>query len=210
VDGAGGAARFGVIPGVAADAAGNVYLADHNNYTVRRVTPDGTVTTLAGRAGERGCFDGVGGEARFMLPTALAVDRAGNVAVADGDAIRRVTPRGAVETLRPAGARFGRLDGIACDRAGNLYAADRGNQVIWKVSADGRASRLGGSALAMGGSGWLVTGLAVDGRGNVYVSDAVRSCIVRGRPLRRRRRGAGPHGRCARATRSARAGTGRA
>ena len=181
-DGMGGAARFDFIPGVAVDPAGNAYLADHNNRTIRKMAPDGAVVTFAGRAGDQGCFDGVGRAARFVLPVALALDRAGNLAVADDNKIRRITPRGEVATLRLADVRFGRLDGIAFDRAGNLYAADRENHVIWKVTPKGAVSRLGSSALAMGGSGWLVTGLAVDRFGRIYVSDSVRNCILRGTP----------------------------
>ena len=185
-DGIGGAARFNFMPGVAMDLSGNVYVADHNNHTVRRMAGDGTVVTFAGRAGNQGCFDGKGDASRFMFPIALAVDRDGNVAVADGNKIRRITPHGEVVTLREAGTRFGRLDGIASDRVGNLYAADRELHVIWKMTPKGQVSRLGSSGLAMGGSGWLVTGLAVDRAGNVYVSDAVRNCIIRGVPQRRR------------------------
>ncbi len=185
-DGVGGAARFNFIPGVALDQAGNAYVADHNNHTVRKMATDGTVTTFAGRAGNQGCFDGTGNAARFMFPVALAVDRAGNVAVADDNKIRLITPQGAVTTLRDAGVRFGRLDGIAFDASGAVYAADRERHVIWKVTPKGVVTRLGSSGLAMGGSGWLVTGLAVDRAGRVYVSDSVRNCIIRGTPQRRR------------------------
>ena len=185
-DGIGGAARFNYIPGVAVDPAGNIYVADHNNYTVRKMTPDGTVTTFAGRAGNQGCFDGAGPAARFMLPTALAADQAGNIAVADDNKIRLITPQGMVSTLRYAGVTFGRLDGVAFDPAGNLYAADREGHVIWKLSPKNQVTRLGSSGLAMGGSGWLVSGLAVNRAGIVYVADSVRNCIIRGRPLRNR------------------------
>ena len=185
-DGVGGAARFNFIPGVAVDQAGNAYVADHNNHTVRKMTADGSVTTLAGRAGNQECFDGRGNAARFLLPTSLTVDRAGNVVVADDNKIRTITPQGEVTTLRETGVRFGRLDGITLDRAGNLYAADRECHVIWKVTPKGAVTRLGSSGLAMGGSGWLVTGLAVDRAGKVYVSDSVRNCIIRGTPQKNR------------------------
>jgi sugar lactone lactonase YvrE len=180
-DGVGDAARFNFIPGVAVDAAGNAYLADHNNHTVRKVTPDGRVTTFAGRAGEDGTVDGVGGAARLTRPLAVAADREGNLYLAAGNTVRKVTPQGAVTTLAAA-ASFGRLDGLAVDRAGNVYAADRERHVIWKVTPQGAVAKLGGSELAMGGSGWLVTGLAVDRAGNVYVADSVRNCILKGKP----------------------------
>ncbi len=180
-DGAGNAARFNFISGVAVDPAGNVYVADHNNSTVRRVAPDGTVATLAGRAGEAGLVDGRGADARFTRPTALATDREGNVYVAAGNKIRKVTAQGGVTTV--AGhAPFGRLDGLAVDRAGRMYAADREHHVLWRVTPAGEVVKLAGSELAMGGNGWLVTGLAVDRAGNVYVSDSVRNCIIKGSP----------------------------
>jgi len=179
-DGTGGAASFNFIPGVAVDPAGNVYVADHNNFTVRKVTPDGRVTTFAGLAGSRGCFDGVGSAARFSLPTALATDRSGNVYVADDNRIRKITPHGAVQTVNHYGALLGRLDGIAVDRGGTVYVADRDHHAIWRVAPRGAVSKLAGSGMVMGGEGWVVTGLAVDRFGNVYVSDAVRNCIVKG------------------------------
>jgi len=186
-DGIGGAARFSFIPGVAVDKTSKaVYVADHNNYTIRRMAADGRVTTFAGRAGNQGCFDGRGNGARFMLPIALAVDHAGCVFVADDNKIRKITPEGTVTTLRDPGVTFGRLDGIALDGADNGYVADREKHVIWKMTPKGRVSRLGNSGLVMGGSGWLVTGLVVDRDGNVYVSDSVRNCIVRGTPQRNR------------------------
>ena len=104
---------------------------------------------------------------------------------AQADSLYRCIARdGAVSTVA-AEAPFGRLDGLAIDGKGNLYAADRERHAIWKVTPKGEVSKLGGSALAMGGSGWLVTGLAVDGAGAVYVSDATRSCIMKGVPVRK-------------------------
>lgn len=184
-DGIGGAARFSYIPGAAVDRAGNVFLADHNNYTVRKMSPDGKVSTFAGRAGEQGCFDGRGAAARFLLPVAVVADPSGCVFVADDNKIRKITPQGYVTTFPDAAVRFGRLDGLAQDRHGSLYAADRERHVIWKVTPSGRVTRLGGSGLAMAGSGWLVTGLAVDRDGRIYVADAVRNCIIRGIPQKR-------------------------
>jgi len=185
-DGLCGQARFNYLPGVAADSKGNVFLADHNNHILRKLAPDGKVSTLAGQAGSQGAFDGRGGEARFMLPTAVAAGNKGELYVADENRIRKVSSDGEVATMSFPGVRLGRLDGLTVDGKGNLYAADRENHVIWRITADGRVTRLGSSGLTMGGAGWLITGMAADRRGTVYVSDAVRHCIMRGKPAGRR------------------------
>jgi DNA-binding beta-propeller fold protein YncE len=116
------------------DTAGNVFVADYFNFTIRKVTPAGEVTTLAGMAGSPGSANGTGNNARFNYPAGVAVDSAGNVYVADQDnsTIRKVTPEGVVTTLAglagSAGsangtnraARFSGPQGVAVDSAGNL------------------------------------------------------------------------------------------
>ena len=91
-DGTGADARFADPQGVAVDGGGNVYVADRSNNTIRKVTPSGVVTTLAGTAGSSGSADGTGAAARFNSPSGVAVDGGGNVYVADYQAIRKVTP----------------------------------------------------------------------------------------------------------------------
>ena len=82
-NGTGTAASFRFPFGVATDAAGNVYVADRSNHLIRKITPAGVVTTLAGMAGTFGSTNGTGTAASFSLPTGVATDAAGNVYVAD-------------------------------------------------------------------------------------------------------------------------------
>jgi hypothetical protein len=107
-DGTGTRARFAGPTGIAVDAAGNAYVADTDTHTIRRITPNGTVTTLTGKAAEPGSVDGTGAAARFDNPAALTIDVAGNLYVCDlGDyrrppqttRFRKVTPKGEVSTV---------------------------------------------------------------------------------------------------------------
>ena len=84
-DGTGAAARFNGPTGVATDSAGNVYVADYINHTIRKITPEGVVSTLAGTARASGSADGTGPAARFSYPFGVATDSAGNVYVADSN-----------------------------------------------------------------------------------------------------------------------------
>lgn len=148
VDGTGGAARFNSINGLAVGPNGVLYVADTNNHTIRKVTPAGVVTTLAGVAGKKGCSDGQGGQARFNQPYGLAVDAAGTIWVADrgNHAVRRITTDGSVST--PAGfpgksgiangsgggALFQEPCSIAVDSSGAVYVADTVNHTIRKAT----------------------------------------------------------------------------
>ena len=151
-DGTGSAARFNFPIGVATDGSGNVYVGDLFNSTIRKITPAGAVTTLAGLAGSRGSADGTGSAARFASPQGVATDSSGNVYVADSDnnTIRKITPAGAVTTLAGlagsrgsadgtgSAARFNLPRGVATDSSGNVYVADTFNNTI----------RIGRAALA--------------------------------------------------------------
>jgi uncharacterized repeat protein (TIGR01451 family) len=193
VDGTGSAARFYYPHGLAADKAGNVYVADTNNHIIRKITPAGVVTTLAGAAGVSGSADGTGNAARFNSPNSVAADGSGNVYVADtlSFTVRKITPGGVVTTLAGvagsngsldgtgSGARFGYLYGIAVDIAGNLYVTDTGNYTVRKITAAGVVTTLAGTRGVAGSADGIGIsarfdgpyGIAVDSTNNLYVSD---------------------------------------
>jgi sugar lactone lactonase YvrE len=193
VDGTGNAARFSQPNGVAVDSGGNVYVADTFNYTIRKISPGGVVTTLAGLAGSYGSADGTGSAARFYGPTGVAVDSAGNIYIADryNQAIRKISNGGVVTTVAGLAGSHGSADGtgsaarfdepqdVAADSAGNLYIADTGNSTIRKIDSGGVVTTLAGLAGSSGsadGSGSTAQfrfpeGVTVDSAGNVYVAD---------------------------------------
>ena len=168
-DGPGADARFKSPAGLARDRDGNLYVADLGNQTIRKITPTGVVTTLAGLAGQPGYVNGPSSAARFASPSGVAVDTAGNLYVADAgnDVIRKVTATGVVSTLAGTPGRLGSADGlggaaqfavpngIAVDSAGNIYVADAdlmaladlgGNSTIRKITPEGVVSTLAGTA----------------------------------------------------------------
>jgi sugar lactone lactonase YvrE len=133
-DGTGTAASFNWPQGIAIDASGNLYVADSDNCTIRKVTSEGAVTTLAGTAGTYGYADGTGTAALFDWPEGIAVDASGNIYVADNgnSLIRKITPAGVVTTIigapGNATASTGLLPAsiyapqyVAVDSTGNLY-----------------------------------------------------------------------------------------
>lgn len=188
-EGIGNLARFSGPRGVAVDSSGNVFVAD--DHTIRKVTPAGMVTTLAGLVGQRGSVDGTGSNARFNEPWGVAVDTALNVYVTDaGNAtIRRITSAGVVATLAGlagsvgsadgtgSNARFSYPAGVVVDSAGNVYVADTCNNTIRKVTPTGMVTTLAGGRYGSrdGTSGSSrfngPSGVAVDSAGTVYVAD---------------------------------------
>jgi hypothetical protein len=198
-DGTGAAARFIDPSGVAVDGAGNVFVADFNNHTIRKITPGGVVTTIAGTAGWSGSADGTGSAARFNQPSGVAVDGAGNVLVADSgnNTIRKITPAGVVTTLAGtagslgsvdgtgAAARFASPSGVAVDGAGNVFVADNLYSTIRKITPTGVVTTLAGTAGSYGsadGTGaaarfYSPTGVSVDKAGNVFVADTGNNAI---------------------------------
>jgi len=199
-DGTGTEARFNSPGAVALDAAGNTYVADRLNSVVRKITPAGVVTTLAGLAGSPGVDNGVGADARFDQPSGIAIDAAGNLFVTDRTAftIRKITPAGEVSTFAGfpnspgyadgtgSAARFSVPVGIAIDGEGNLFVVDGANRVIRKITPAGVVSTLaGGPGLAGSTDGTgsnarfnTIAGLAIDGAGNLYATDTT-SAVVR-------------------------------
>jgi len=196
-DGIGSDARFGFSAGVAVDSEGTVYVADGSNKTIRKITPAGVVTTLAGLAGGYSDVDDVGPAARFDQPRDVAVDSVGNAYVAEsGATVRKVTPGGEVTTLAGSYQQYGNADGtgsaaqfenpwgIAVNLGGNVYVADRLG-TIRKVTPAGEVTTLAGLAGASGsddGTGSDArfngpNGVAVDGAGNVYVADIGNATI---------------------------------
>jgi hypothetical protein len=207
-DGVGSAARFGTTSqgpsGIAVDGAGNLYVADTPNSTIRKVTADGAVTTLAGTAGDADCVDGTGNAALFIWPVGVAVDSGGNVFVADGqcNTIRRITPAGVVTTLAGdptqsgstdgtgANASFSFPSGVAVDASDNVYVADMDNATIRKITPEGVVTTLAGNPGLPGstdGSGSAASfsepaNVAVDGAGVIYVADVGNNAIRRVTP----------------------------
>jgi len=153
-DATGAAAAFHTPSGMAIDRAGNLYVADTGNNAIRKVTPAGVVSTVAGGSGA-GFADGQGKAALFNGPLAVAVDKAGNLYVADtyNDRIRRISPDGMVSTLAGgeapgfadgpgALARFDTPSALVLDKAGNLYVADTVNGAVRKLAVDGTVSTI--------------------------------------------------------------------
>ncbi len=195
-DGVGAAAGFNSPAGIAIDATGNTYIADNGNSLIRKILPDGTVTTFAGNASQ-GHTDGVGTAATFNAPIGVAVDGAGNVYIADegNNMIRKITPGGVVTTLAGSGtagsgngagsaATFNRPYGVAADAVGNVYVADEGNNVIRKITPDGIVTTFAGSGASgsADGAGTAASffdpeGIAIDAAGNLYIGDVARHKI---------------------------------
>ena len=158
VDGTGTAASFNDPHGLAIDSAGNLFVADTGNHTIRRITPAGVVSTVAGTAGASGSADGVAGVARLNSPSGIAVDAQGKVSFTDaGNTVRQWSATQGVTTLAGtagtsgaadgdgAAARFKRPLGIAVDGQGMLYVADIDNATIRRVTPGGTVTTVAGS-----------------------------------------------------------------
>jgi serine/threonine protein kinase, bacterial len=195
-NGFGRSASFSSVMGVAVDDSGNVYVADSHNNLIRKISATGLVTTLAG-SGKEGSADGRADTASFFHPAGIAVDRQGNVYVADthNSLIRKISPNGMVTTVagrvvptpRMAKDTQLRLDnpaGIAVDGRGTVYIADWGKDIIRKMDSSGKITTLAGDGApgASDGQGtyasfYLPGGIAVDSAGNLFVCDTYNNMI---------------------------------
>lgn len=200
-DGPGATALFRNAEGITVDASDNVIVADTYNHTIRRITPAGVVTTIAGTAGTSGSSDGTGTSAEFSYPQALVVDSVGNIFVADSNnhTIRKIDTNDVVTTFAGApgftgttdatgtSARFSGPAGIVIDAADNLYVSDTNNHTIRKITPAGEVTTVAGQAGSNGSTDATGTSasfyrpqqITIDGTGNLYVTDSNNRTIRR-------------------------------
>ncbi|MDR3694613.1 IPT/TIG domain-containing protein [Mucilaginibacter sp.] len=177
-NGTGTSASFNYPSGITVDAAGNVYVADTDNKLIRKITPTGVVTTLAG-SGTSGSTDGTGAAASFQDPLGLTIDNVGNIYAVDGNSLRMITPAGVVSTL---GGPFDEPLGVVYFN-GNLFFSDADKNTInqFKESAatviagSGSKGAINGTGLAASFS--FPSGITADPSGNIYVTDTNNGLI---------------------------------
>lgn len=186
-DGTGSSARFFYPRGLALDGAGNLYVSDHFNHTIRKVTPAGVVSTYLGLAGSYGSVGGIGSAARLHYPAGLAVDLSRNVlyvAERGSHVIRRVDLAtgeifpyaglaGSYGNANGTGttARFFAPLGLAIDGSGTLYVSDSLNYAIRKVTRAGAPAGSEGDVTTLASGFVFPDGLVADGLGNLYLAD---------------------------------------
>ncbi len=184
-DGAAATARFNTPAALALHSDGTLYVADRENHLIRKITPQGVVSTLAGMAGAAGTADGMGGAggvARFNYPSALALNATGTeLFVADGDVnigrVRRILLSGGVATVSTLLGVFKEPRGLAVTASGLLYVSETGDGKIW-VYATPSASPIVVEPGVLRESGLLRPwGLAVGTGGEVYVADSYNQLI---------------------------------
>ncbi|WP_437922094.1 DUF6443 domain-containing protein [Sphingobacterium sp. LRF_L2] len=189
VNGSGSTARFYKPVSICRDASGNLYVADRGNNMVRKITPAGAVTTLAGST-TSGIVNGTGTAARFSEPWGITVDASGNVYVTDENnrRVRKITPAGVVTTLAGSGtastvngtgtaASFNGMKGIVADASGNLYLSEYNGCRIRKITPAGVVTTFAGSGSAgnVNGTGtaaslYFPMAITIDASGSLYVT----------------------------------------
>ncbi len=195
-------AQFASPWGFAVDSSGNIYIADTFNHRIRKITSDGTVTSIAGQNSPG--FSGDNGPASFAQlnrPTSVAVDSAGNVYIADtsNHRMRKIDARGTITTVAGTGAngfagdngpassaQLNLPESVAVDAGGNILVADTGNHRIRRISASGMITTIAGSDPGAGDNGpaarallFQPSGVAFDTSGNLYIADSSNNRIRR-------------------------------
>ncbi|MBI4404879.1 MAG: SMP-30/gluconolactonase/LRE family protein [Deltaproteobacteria bacterium] len=194
--------------GIAGDSSGNFYIADSGNHRVRKVDVNGKLTTVAGNgAGGYSGDGGVGSAAQINSPSAIALDRSGNLFIADksNHAIRKLDASGNISTFAGAtnsngspvsgysgdggvaiGAQLNSPSGVAVDSSGNVYIADTGNHRLRRVDTNGKISTVAGYSVpgSAGDGGAAIaaqlnspSGVALDDAGNIYIADSSNHLI---------------------------------
>ena len=195
-NGTGTSASFSKPHDIAIDQSGNVYVADHDNHLIRKITSAGVVSTFAG-SGSSGSANGTGTSASFNGPSGIAIGPNGNIFVTDkgNHLIRKITSAGVVSTFAGSGspgsangtgtsASFRTPYNLNCDLSGNVYVADHDNHLIRKITSAGVVSTFAGSGNAGSANGTGTSAsfnnprdIDFDASGNIYVCDKTNHLI---------------------------------
>jgi hypothetical protein len=198
-DGVGTNAQFNLPQGIAVDSSGFIYVADTGNSTIRKITPAGEVTTVAGIAGYPNPFDGIGTTAQFNHPQALAVDSTGQLYIADtwNNTIRKIASDGTVTTLAGLAGYSGSVDGptnrarfnypagITVDATGTIYVTEFLSHTIRQITPAGIVTTIAGNAGSWGDTDntntaarfFQPTGIVAAGLGNLFIVDSGNQLI---------------------------------
>ncbi len=174
------------------DKDGNMYVCDASNRIIRKITPDGLVSTFAGIPNQAGSVNGPLSQAKFNFPRGIMIDPFGNFFITDTFQIRKISTDGIVSTYAGSGAKgsidgpanmatFNGVNGIVMDSKGNIFVADEGNFKIRKISKDGMVSTFAGSGVDVSLDGIGIQAaflepvdLAIDASDIIYGTDVSR------------------------------------